>query len=176
MSDQFLGEIRAFAFNTVPKGWAPCNGQLLPISGNTALFALLGTAFGGDGSTTFALPNLQGSVPLDVGDGNNGMAPRVLGENGGAESVMLLASEIAVHTHGLKADALDPADLNAPTPSRCLAQSTGVAGFQTSPNNVVSMAVQALGAAGGDVPHSNMQPYLTLTFCVALQGIFPQRP
>jgi microcystin-dependent protein len=175
MSDAFVGEIRAFAFNVVPKGWAPCNGQLLPISGNTALFSLLGTSFGGDGSTTFGLPDLQGSVPLDVGDGTNGLSPRVLGEAGGTENLLLLATEIPVHSHGLKADALDPSDLNAPAPTRCLAQSTGVAGFQTSPNNVVPMAVQALGAAGGDVPHSNMQPYLTLTFCIALQGIFPQR-
>ena len=175
MSDQFVAEIRIFPFNFAPTGWAMCDGQLMPISQNTALFSLLGTTYGGDGKSTFALPNLQGSTPMQPGQGQ-GLSLRDLGEQSGVESITLLQSEIPVHTHTMMADNLDPADLNIPNPQRVLAQSAGVFAFQGSNNGVQPMAAQALLQAGGGLPHNNMQPYLTLNFCIALQGIFPQRP
>jgi microcystin-dependent protein len=175
MSDQFLAEIRIFPFNFPPTGWAFCNGQLLPISQNTALFALLGTVYGGDGKTTFALPNMLDSAPMQPGQGQ-GLSLRDLGEMSGVPSITLLVSEIPLHTHGMFADALDPADLTAPTPQRVLAQSTGVFAYQQTASNLGTMAYQALPPAGGGLPHNNMQPYLTLSFCIAMQGIFPQRP
>lgn len=175
MSDQFLAEIRIYPFNFPPTGWAFCNGQLIPISQNTALFALLGTVYGGDGKSTFALPNLLNSAPMQPGQGQ-GLSLRDLGEIGGAETITLLVSEIPAHTHTLMADALDPADLTAPTPNRVLAQSTAVFAYQPAASNLGQMAPQALPPAGGSLPHNNMQPYLTLNFCIALQGIFPQRP
>jgi microcystin-dependent protein len=175
MADPFVAEIRMFPFNFSPKGWAFCDGQLLPISQNTALFSLLGTTYGGDGKSNFALPDLQGSVPMHPGQGQ-GLSLRDLGEIGGSETVTLLVSEIPFHTHTLMADALDPADLTTPNPSRILALSAGVAAYQTSNANVQSMAPQALAPAGGSLPHNNMQPYLTVNFCLALQGVFPPRP
>jgi microcystin-dependent protein len=175
MSDQFLAEVRIFPFNFPPTGWAFCDGQLMPISQNTALFALLGTTYGGDGKSTFALPDLQGSAPMQPGQGQ-GLSLRDLGEMSGVESITLLVSEIPLHTHTAQADNLDPADLNIPNPARCLAQSTAVFAFQPAASNLVQMAFQTLPPAGGGLPHNNMQPYLTLNFCIALQGIFPQRP
>jgi microcystin-dependent protein len=175
MSDQFLAEIRIFPFNFPPTGWAFCDGQLMPISQNTALFALLGTTYGGDGKSTFALPDMQGNAPMQPGQGQ-GLSLRDLGEMSGVESITLLQSEIPFHTHGMFADALDPADLTAPDPNRVLAQSTAVFAYQPTASNLGLMAVQALSPAGGGLPHNNMQPYLTLSFCIALQGIFPQRP
>jgi microcystin-dependent protein len=175
MSDQFLAEIRIFPFNFPPTGWAFCDGQIMPISQNTALFALLGTVYGGDGKSTFALPDMQGNAPMQPGQGQ-GLSERFLGEMSGVESITLLQSEIPVHTHALRADALDPADLTGPDPARVLAQSTGVFAYQPAAVNLGLMAFQALPPAGGGLPHNNMQPYLTLNFCIALQGIFPQRP
>jgi microcystin-dependent protein len=175
MSDQFLAEIRIFPFNFPPTGWAFCDGQLMPISQNTALFALLGTYYGGDGKSTFALPDLQGSAPMQTGQGQ-GLSERFLGEMSGVESITLLQSEIPVHTHTLSANSFDPADLSTPTPNRVLALSQGVAAYQPAASNLGLMAFQALPPAGGGLPHNNMQPYLTLNFCIALQGIFPQRP
>ena len=175
MSDQFLAEIRIFPFNFPPTGWAFCDGQLMPISQNTALFALLGTTYGGDGKSTFALPDMQGNAPMQPGQGQ-GLSLRDLGEMSGVDSITLLQSEIPVHTHALMADTLDPANLNTPTPARVLAQSSGVFAYQTTASNLGLMAFQALPPAGGGLPHNNMQPYLTLNFCIALQGIFPQRP
>jgi microcystin-dependent protein len=175
MSDQFVAEIRIFPFFFAPTGWAFCDGQLMPISQNTALFALLGTTYGGDGKSTFALPDMQGNVPMQPGQGQ-GLSLRDLGEMSGVETITLLQSEIPVHTHALVADALDPADLTGPTPNRVLAQSSGVFAYQPSNANLGLMAFQALPPAGGGLPHNNMQPYLTLNFCIALQGIFPQRP
>jgi microcystin-dependent protein len=175
MSDQFVAEIRIFPFNFAPNGWAFCDGQLMPISQNTALFSLLGTTYGGDGKSTFALPDLQGTAPMQQGQGQ-GLSLRDLGEQSGTESITLLQSEIPLHTHTMMADNLDPADLNIPNAQRVLAQSAGVFAFQGSSNGVQPMAMQALPPAGGGLPHNNMQPYLTLTFCIALQGIFPQRP
>src|SRR4030095_10351861 len=175
MSDQFVAEIRIFPFNFPPTGWAFCDGQLLPLSQNTALFSLLGTTYGGDGKSTFALPDLQGSAPMQPGQGQ-GLSLRDLGEMSGVDSITLLVSEIPLHTHQLKA-ATDPADNNIPTPARVLANSQKEFGYQSNTNaSLVNMAFQGLPAAGGGLPHNNMQPYLTLNFCIALQGIFPQRP
>lgn len=176
MADPFVAEIRVFPFNFAPKGWASCDGQLMPISQNTALFALLGTVYGGDGKSTFALPDLRGSAAMHPGQGQ-GLSERVLGEIGGSETVTLQTSEMPVHTHFLSASP-DPADLTAPGPARSLAGSQG--GNIYAPANpappLTGMAPQALTPAGGSLPHNNMQPYLTMNFCIALQGIFPPRP
>jgi len=173
--DPFLAEIRVFPFTMIPKGWAPCIGQLLPISQNTALFSLLGTTYGGDGKSTFALPDLKGRVPLMPGQGP-GLSLYDLGQQGGAATVQLIDAEMPAHAHSIRADNLDPADLNVPAPTRVLAQSQGVGAFQPSTANPVPLAPQALTVAGGDQPHNNMMPSLTLNFCIALQGIFPSRP
>ena len=171
MSDQFVAEIRIFPFNFPPTGWAFCDGQLMPISQNTALFSLLGTTYGGDGKSTFALPNMQGNAPMQHGQGA-GLSLRDLGEESGTESVTLLVSEIPFHTHNL-----DFADTQNPSPNASLAKSNQGQAYQTIVNaNLTLMAPQALPPAGGGLPHNNMQPYLTLNFCLALQGIFPQRP
>ena len=173
MADPFVAEIRIFPFTFPPKGWAFCNGQLLPISQNTALFALLGTTYGGDGKSTFALPDLRGSAAMHPGQGQ-GLSLRDLGEIGGAETITLLVSEIPVHTHTMSAS-IDPGDLAIPDPNRSLAVSVGGAAYaQTAPT--VQMAFQALPPAGGSLPHNNMQPYLTLNFNIAMQGVFPPRP
>jgi microcystin-dependent protein len=172
MADPFVAEIRIFPFNFAPKGWAFCDGQLLPISQNTALFSLLGTTYGGDGKSTFALPDMQGNAPMHPGQGP-GLSLHDLGETGGSETVTLLQSEIPLHTHQMKGDVLDPADTNVPSPNASYALSTGGTLYQTTAN--VDMSVQTLAPAGGDQPHNNMQPYLTLNFCIALQGVFPPR-
>ncbi len=173
--DPFLAEIRAFPFDFAPKGWAQCDGQLLPISQNTALFSVLGTTYGGDGKSTFALPDLRGSVPLMPGQGS-GLSPYDLGQVGGNASVTLQVPELPAHTHGLMADTLDPADLDLPSPDRVLAQSQGVFAYQPNAANPVPMASSALSATGGDQAHDNMMPTLTLNFCIALQGVYPPRP
>jgi microcystin-dependent protein len=173
MADQFVAEIRILPFNFAPTGWAFCDGQLLPISQNTALFSLLGTFYGGDGKSTFALPNLQGNSPMHHGQGP-GLSLHDLGENGGSPTVTLLESEVPAHAHGLRASP-DDGDLKAPTASRSLARSIGGSAYQTSAAGVQPMAPEALAPAGGDQPHNNMQPYLTVNFCIALQGIFPPR-
>jgi microcystin-dependent protein len=175
MADQFVAEIRIFPFNFPPTGWAFCDGQIMPISQNTALFSLLGTTYGGDGKSTFALPDLQGSAPMQPGQGQ-GLSLRDLGEQSGVESITLLVSEIPVHKHQMEADNVDPADLNIPAPARTLAVSQNAFAYQTSTSGLGLMALQSLPPAGGGLPHNNMQPYLTLNFCIALQGIFPQRP
>jgi microcystin-dependent protein len=176
MSDQFVAEIRIFPFNFPPTGWAFCDGQLMPISQNTALFALLGTVYGGDGKSTFALPDMQGNAPMQPGQGQ-GLSLRDLGEMSGVESITLLVSEIPLHTHGVFA-AQDPGDVTVPSPARSMAVTTGGTLYVDSTSNpaLTPMAVQTLSIAGGGLPHNNMQPYLTLNFCIALQGIFPQRP
>jgi microcystin-dependent protein len=175
MADPFVAEIRIFPFNFPPKGWAFCDGQLLPLSQNTALFSLLGTTYGGDGKSTFALPDMQGNAPMQPGQGQ-GLSLRDLGEQSGVESITLLVSEIPVHTHSMLASP-DPADNNVPNAAKCLANSQKEFGYQSTTNsNIVNMAFQALPPAGGGLPHNNMQPYLTLNFCIALQGVFPARP
>ncbi|GAA3537561.1 phage tail protein [Nocardioides daeguensis] len=173
MADQFLAEIRVFPFNFAPAGWAFCNGQLMPISQNTALFSLLGTTYGGDGKSTFALPNLQGQAPLQHGQGP-GLSDRFLGESSGSSTVTLLQSEMPVHSHTLRGDLVDPADTSTPNPNASYGLSAGGTLYQASSNAQLDPA--ALVPAGGSLPHNNMQPYLTLHFCIALQGIFPARP
>ncbi|HEY5886001.1 MAG TPA: tail fiber protein [Pyrinomonadaceae bacterium] len=169
MADPFVAEIRIFPFNFAPKGWAWCNGQLLPLSQNTALFSLLGTTYGGDGKSNFALPDLEGRVPMHPGQGP-GLSLHDLGETGGSETVTLLESEIPAHAHVLRASP-DDADLRIPTAARSLAKSVMyAAGAPNSP-----MAFEGLPPAGGDQPHNNMQPYLTFYFNIALQGVFPPR-
>jgi microcystin-dependent protein len=169
--DPFVAEIRIFPFNFAPKGWAWCDGQLLPLSQNTALFSLLGTTYGGDGKSNFALPDLQGRAPMHPGQGP-GLSLHDLGETGGSETVSLLESEIPSHSHTLRAS-LDPADLAQPLPTRCLAKSS--ANLYAVPPPNIAMSDQALAPAGGDQPHNNMMPYLTFYFNIALQGVFPPR-
>jgi microcystin-dependent protein len=169
--DPFVAEIRIYPFNFPPKGWAFCDGQLLPISQNTALFSLLGTTYGGDGKSTFALPNMQGNAPMHPGQGP-GLSLHDLGETGGSETVSLLESEIPAHSHTLRAS-LDDADLRIPTASRSLAKANSSVYVTGNPNT--ALAAEGLTPAGGDQPHNNMMPYLTLNFCIALQGVFPPR-
>jgi microcystin-dependent protein len=175
MADPFVAEIRIFPFNFAPRGWAFCDNQLLPISQNTALFSLLGTTYGGDGKSTFALPGLQGSAPMHPGQGP-GLSLHDLGEIGGSDTVTLLESEIPAHSHALRANSFDGDNL-APAPTISLAQSTGGAIYVAAGSNptLTGMAFEALPPAGGSLPHNNMQPYLTFNFCIALQGVFPPR-
>jgi microcystin-dependent protein len=173
MADPFVAEIRIFPFNFAPTGWAWCDGQLLPLSQNTALFSLLGTTYGGNGKSNFALPDLQGRAPMHPGQGP-GLSLHDLGETGGSETVTLLESEIPAHLHTLRASS-DDADLKAPTPNRSLARSIGGFAYQTSTAGAQPMAPEALAPAGGDQPHNNLQPYLTFYFNIALQGVFPPR-
>jgi microcystin-dependent protein len=173
MSDQFVAEIRIFPFNFPPTGWAFCDGQLMPISQNTALFSLLGTVYGGDGKSTFALPDLQGSAAMQPGQGQ-GLSLRDLGEQSGVESITLLVSEIPLHTHTVKSDPFQ-GDVSVPAATVTLAASTGGAAYVTGSPTLSQLAFQALPPAGGGLPHNNMQPYLTLNYCIALQGIFPPR-
>lgn len=171
--DPFVAEIRIFPFNFAPKGWAFCDGQLLPLSQNTALFSLLGTTYGGDGKSTFALPDMQGNAPMHPGQGP-GLSLHDLGETGGSETVSLLESEIPSHAHALRGDANVS---ESPDPAaNSLGRGSSINAYQTVSNqNLVSMAPEALAPAGGDQPHNNMQPYLTLNFCIALQGVYPPR-
>ncbi|MBP1991619.1 phage tail protein [Paenibacillus eucommiae] len=172
--DPFVGEIRIFPFNFPPKGWAFCDGQLLPISQNTALFSLLGTNYGGDGKSTFALPDLQGHVPLHAGQGP-GLSLYDLGQEGGSEHVTLLQSEMPAHSHS---ELYGTSGGSQESPSNQIWKDTGGrrGGLAyTSPANTVTMGAQAILPAGGNLPHNNMQPYLTLNFCIALQGVFPPR-
>jgi microcystin-dependent protein len=173
MADPFVAEIRIFPFNFAPKGWAWCDGQLLPLSQNTALFSLLGTTYGGNGKSNFALPDLQGRAPMQPGQGP-GLSLHDLGETGGSETVSLLESEIPSHSHALRASS-DDGDLKAPSASRSLARAGGGFLYQSTTAPLQFMAPEALVPAGGDQPHNNMQPYLTFYFCIALQGIFPPR-
>jgi microcystin-dependent protein len=173
--DPFVAEIRIFPFYFAPKGWAFCDGQLMPISQNTALFSLLGTYYGGDGKSTFALPDLQGSVPMHPGTQIPGLSDHFLGEMGGSETVTLLTSEMPIHTHVMQSGpTFLPADSNVPT-GNSLGKSTNGKAYIASAN-LTTMADEALSVVGADFPHNNMQPYLTLNFCIALQGVFPQRP
>lgn len=171
--DPFVAEIRIFPFNFAPRGWAFCNGQLMPISQNTALFSLLGTTYGGNGQSTFALPNLQGSAPMHPGQGP-GLSLHDLGETGGSETVTLLESEIPVHSHTMMAST-QPGEDPTPGPAEALARSVGASLYQIPTTPVVPMSASAVTAAGGSLPHNNMMPYLTLNFCIALQGVFPPR-
>jgi microcystin-dependent protein len=178
MSDPFIAEIRMFGGNFAPTGWALCNGQLMSISMDTApLFSLLGTTYGGDGVTTFGLPNLQGSAPVQAGQGA-GLSLRVLGEVGGSPTVTLLQSQMPQHTHTALAfdDSGDSTDPTARTWAQALEGGVGDALYSAGPVPNLTMGEQTVMPTGGSQPHNNMQPYLTVTFIIALQGIFPQRP
>jgi microcystin-dependent protein len=180
MSNQFLAEIRAFGFNFAPTGWALCDGQLLPISQNTALFSLLGTTYGGDGKSTFALPNLQGSVPLQPGQGP-GLSLYDLGESGGSQTVSLLPTQVPNHNHGANAD-VGPA--NSPSPQGNVYKEgqipgtpvTAIASYNNSLAPMIAINPLTIGFTGNGQPHNNMMPTLVLSFCIALQGVFPARP
>jgi microcystin-dependent protein len=172
MSDQFVAEIRMFAGNFAPKGWAFCNGQIMSISQNTALFSLLGTYYGGDGRSTFALPNLQGMMPLHQGQGA-GLIPRVLGETGGSQNVTLLTTEMPAHQHGINASTAG-GDLNTPANNNLAKAHTGKTSVNAY-NSAATTQMNPLGVAGGGQPHNNLPPYLCVTFIIALQGIFPPR-
>lgn len=169
--DPFVAEIRIFPFNFAPKGWTFCNGQLLPISQNTALFSLLGTNYGGDGRSNFGLPDLQGRAPMHPGQGP-GLSLHDLGETGGTETVTLLDSEIPSHTHSIKAASLN-SQSTIPT-NNSLGRGNPVKVYSaTAP--LTAMGNDSIAIVGGDQPHNNMMPYLTMNFCIALQGVFPPR-
>lgn len=172
--DPFVAEIRIFPFNFAPKGWAWCDGQLLPLSQNTALFSLLGTTYGGNGKSNFALPDLQGRAPMHPGQGP-GLSLHDLGETGGSDTVSLLESEIPSHSHTFMGNGAITATSLSPSSTTAFARSTG-GGMYASTNTVsVTLADSTLAPAGGDQPHNNMQPYLTFYFCIALQGVYPPR-
>ncbi len=164
MSDPFLGEIRIFSFNFPPKGWALCDGQLLPINQNQALFAILGTTYGGDGRTNFALPNLQGRVPVHTGNGIT------LGLSAGEQAHTLSLQELPAHTH-TPVGSPNNASLANPTGNVWASLSNG--GYSPAPK--VAMNASSILSVGGSQPHDNMSPYLVLNFCIALQGIFPSQ-
>ena len=175
MSDQFVAEIRIFSGNFAPAGWAFCNGQLIPISQNTALFSLLGTMYGGDGKSNFALPNLQGSTPLGSGQGP-GLSQRFQGETGGEAAVTLLQTEMPAHSH--TAQGATAGGLSTPTNNTWGESKLGKTPlnvYAASGSNNVAMSPQALSNSGGNLPHNNMPPYLTLNFIIAMQGVFPAR-
>jgi microcystin-dependent protein len=168
MSEPFLGEVKIVSFNFPPKGWALCNGQLLPINQNQALFSLLGTIYGGDGRVTFALPNLQSRTPVHAGDGH------VLGELGGETAVALGAAQMPVHSHA--ANSLDFATTTTPAGNALGARAGRFGAAIYAPAaNLVPLDARSVDATGGGQPHDNMQPYLVLNFVIALQGIFPSQ-
>ena len=174
MADPFVAEIRIFPFTFPPKGWAFCNGQLLPLSQNTALFSLLGTTYGGNGKSNFALPDLQGSAPMHPGQGP-GLSLHDLGETGGSETVTLLESEMPAHSHGLMANTTT--GTKSTPAANSLSRTSGATPYLPTAGNppTTMMAPESLPPAGGDQPHNNMMPYLTLNFNIALQGVFPPR-
>ena len=168
MAEPFLSEIRIMSFGFPPKGWALCDGQLLPINQNQALFSLLGTTYGGDGRVNFGLPNLQGRAPLHMGSGHT------LGERGGEQGHTLSIAELPTHTHVANATSATATN-NNPTSAMLLAQSTSSPLYNTASTNLVAMAPNSLSNVGGSQAHLNMQPFLVLSFCIALQGIFPSQ-
>lgn len=175
MSAPFVAEIRFWAGNFAPTGWALCAGQLMPISQNTALFSLLGTFYGGDGKSTFALPNLQDTVPVCQGQSSASGTQYFIGEQSGVPYVTLLTTEMPVHTHNLRAYTGDPADTRNLTATVALGNPQPGNYYNPSNSGLVNMAPQSCGIAGGSQPHNNMMPYLVLTPIIALQGIFPAR-
>jgi microcystin-dependent protein len=173
MSNPFVAEIRIFTGNFAPKGWALCDGQLMPISQNTALFSLLGTTYGGDGKSNFALPNLQGSAPLQAGQGP-GLSLRDLGETGGEQNVTLLQTEMPAHTHAVQCVSAG-GGTNSPQNANWAGGGRGAPPMYTPPAQNAQMNAFATSITGGNLPHNNMPPYLGLTFIIALQGVFPPR-
>ena len=177
MSNPFVAEIRIFPFNFAPKGWAFCNGQILPISQNTALFSLLGTTYGGDGKSNFALPNLQGNAAMHEGQGP-GLSFRSLGETGGEDTVTLLQTEMPAHTHspvnarGASGGLADPTGAVWGTSN---AQKLAANFYAPTVGTQTQMSSISFGPSGGDQPHNNLMPYLFLNYCIALQGVYPPR-
>lgn len=173
MADPFVAEIRMVGFNFAPKGWAQCNGQILPLSQNTALFSLLGTQYGGDGKSTFALPNMEGSAPMHWGQGA-GLSQRYVGEMGGSQYVTLIQTEMPLHTHTAMGNGDGPTTSD---PQNAVWTTTGRTGAPAygPTTNLQQMNPMALSVTGGSMPHNNMQPYLTVNFIIALQGVFPPR-
>ena len=176
MANPFLGEIRLFGFNFAPRGWAQCNGQLMAISQNAALFALLGTFYGGDGVRTFGLPNLQSRVALGMGQGP-GLSNRTIGEITGVEAHTVTISEMPLHNHLMVChNAVDnSATATSPKGNFWTKENNGDAPYSSTGNALAPMNALAVGNAGGNQPHTNIQPYLTVNFCIALVGIFPSR-
>jgi microcystin-dependent protein len=177
--DPFLAEIRIFPFNFAPKGWAFCDGQILPLSQNTALFSLLGTTYGGDGKSNFALPNLQGRAPMHPGQGP-GLSLHDLGEAAGSDTVTLLSSEIPGHSHAFNADnnaatVASPAGGAYAQGQWSSGQNSGVVAMYTGAAPNTTLSPNAIGLNTGGQPHNNLMPYLTLNFCIALQGVYPPR-
>jgi microcystin-dependent protein len=171
MAEPFLAEIRVFPYNFAPRGWLACDGQLLPISQNTALFSLLGTTYGGDGRSTFALPDLRGRFPMGVGQGP-GLSDRQLGELPGSETVVLTTAQMPAHNHGLRATST----ANTSNPSGAALANVGTNGAAYRTPGVLAASSSSLVSAGGNQPHENRQPALALIFCIATQGVFPPRP
>ena len=178
MSEPFIAEIRIFAGNFAPRGWAFCDGQLLPIANNSALFSLIGTTYGGDGRTTTALPNLQGRAAMHPGRGP-GLTSRRLGERVGVETVTLSEAQIPNHNHSLYANAIQPDRFEdgggTPNSNKVIANSAGGTAYHEGANNLVSLNSSALDSSGGSKAHTNMQPFLTLNFIIALTGLYPSR-
>jgi microcystin-dependent protein len=173
MASPFVAEIRIIAGNFAYKGWALCDGQLLPLSQNTALFSLLGTFYGGDGKSTFALPDLQGSAPLGQGNGS-GLSARFLGETGGSETVTLLQSEMPAHTHSIHGYTDDPAASQVPSADQYLGNAQGLTPYApTATVQATTLNFNALASVGSSFPHNNMPPYMVLLFIIAMQGVFP---
>ncbi len=170
--DPFVAEIRIFGFNFAPKGWATCDGQLMPISQNTALFSLLGTTYGGDGKSTFALPDLNGAAPMASGDGPDGTS-YYPGQTEGSAAVTLIQSELPVHSHSLSVSTRNASEKSPTNQALAVGQGIGMYGENNQPTT--TMAAEALSISGGSMPHNNMQPSLVFTFCIALQGIYPPR-
>jgi len=174
MADPFMAEIRVFSFNFAPYGWAQCNGQLMAISQNSALFSLLGTSYGGDGRVTFGLPGLQGQLPMCWGNGP-GLTPRTLGETDGEQTVTLLQTETPAHTHSLTLFSASTAVSSTPQ-DQYLADGPCKPFGSTNLTTDTMLHPAALTIAGGSQAHNNMMPSLAINFCIALSGMFPQRP
>jgi microcystin-dependent protein len=172
MSEPFVGELRCFGFNFAPVGWALCDGQLMAISQNEALFNLIGTTYGGDGQSTFGMPNLQSRVPIHQGTNNNGTY--VIGTLSGTENETLLVTEIPAHTHSILATT-NTAVLKRPISGTRYAASTGGNTFYATPNAMTVIAPTTVGTTGNNLPHSNIQPYLTLNWCISIFGVFPSQ-
>src|SRR5689334_21725062 len=174
MSDQFVAEIRMFGGNFAPTGWATCDGQIMPISQNTALFSLLGTFYGGDGKSTFALPNFQGAAALNQGQSNTG-TQYFLGQSSGSQYVTLIQTEIPLHNHLIQGTTED-GTLKVPSPTEFVGRSKAGTIYQSNTTqNLVQMNFQTLSVNGSSQPHNNMSPFLALVYCIALQGVFPPR-
>jgi microcystin-dependent protein len=173
-ADSFVGEIMMFAGNFAPQGWAFCDGQLLPIAQYQALFSLLGTYYGGNGQTTFALPDLRGRLPMHTGSGPGpGLSPRSLGETGGAETVTLISTQMPAHTHSLQ---VDSANGTTASPGGALLARDPAGTPAYGVNATAALSAQAIATAGGSQPHQNMPPFLAINYCISLQGIYPTRP